>query len=227
MKTKEKVIVLKKKYRLVPAVALTLFLMSFCACADGGQPEESPPPQAQPTETEPMSGEVVVTFDYERQSGSASNQYAIWVEDMNGNYMNTIFATKWTAGGGFKSRPDSIALWVEKSEIASMPDYYVDAVSGATPRGSGSQSYAWNLMDVNGEMVSPGEYRILVEGTLRWKNRVLHSCEIMIGDTPVTAQADAEYIYEASDRQAALTGASPENTMIGAVTVSYAPVAER
>ena len=222
----KKVIVLKKKYRLVPVVALTLLLMSLCACSDGGQQEAPQTPHAQSTQTEPSSGEVVVTFDYERQSGSASNQYAIWVEDMNGNYINTIYATKWTADGGFKSRPDSIAMWVEKSEIAAMPDYYVDAVSGATPRASGSQSYAWNLMDVNGEMVSPGEYMILVEGTLRWKNRVLHSCEIMIGDTPATASADAEYVYEASDRQAALTDISPENAMIGAVTVSYAPIVD-
>ena len=243
---------MKKNYRLNFAIALALLLISLCACTDGGQPETSPPPSTQPTQTErpsaspddaqsqlqqpddnggppahaAPSGEVVVTFDYEKQSGSASNQYAIWVEDMEGNYVNTIYATKWTANGGFKSRPDSIAIWVEKSDISSMPDYYADAVSGATPKASGNQSYTWNLKDINGDTVSPGEYKILVEGTLRWKNYVLYSGEIMIGDAPVTIQADAEYTYETSDRQTALTSDSPENAMIGAVTVSFVPAAE-
>jgi hypothetical protein len=172
------------------------------------------------------SGEVVVTFHYERQSGSASNQYAIWVEDTDGNYINTLYATKWTADGGFKSRPDSIAMWVEKSDVASMPDYYVDAISGATPKTSGSQSYTWNLKDISGDDVSSGEYKVFVEGTLRWKNHVLYTGAITIGDAPDAVEADAEFVYEASDRQAALTSNSPENSMIGAVTIRFVPAAD-
>jgi hypothetical protein len=127
--------------------------------------------------------------------------------------------------GGYKTRPDSIALWVEKSDIASMPDYYVDAVSGATPK-AGTQSYSWNLKDINGETISHGEYKFFVEGTLRWKNYVLYSGIITIGDTPATVTAEVDFIYEASDRQAALTSDSPENSMIGAVTASFIPTAE-
>ena len=245
---------MKRYYIFLTAIVLTLLLFSLCACANGGQPELSsqpetssqPPapasqtinPSAAPLPTgqnvddnassapEAPSGAITVTFHYERQSGSASNQYAIWVEDMGGNYVNTLYATKWTAGGGFSSRPDSIALWVGKSGIASMPDYYVDAISGATPSASGSQSYPWNLKDINGETVPPGEYRVFVEGTLRWKNYVLYTAVVTIGDTPESVEADAEFVYEASDRQAALTGDSPENAMIGAVTVNFVPAAD-
>ena len=242
---------MRRKAKFIPAFALTLLLVSLCACADGKPPETISPPPMPPLQTEhssespddtqmPLqqpedssdsqapvtpSGEVVVTFDYEKQSGSASNQYAIWVEDIDGNYINTFYATKWTAVGGFNSRPDSIALWVEKSGIASMPDYYVDAISGATPKASGSQSYTWNLKDINGDTVPHGEYKIFVEGTLRWKNRVLYTAVVTIGDVPEAVEADAEFFYETSDRQAALTSDSPENSMIGAVTVSFVPVA--
>ena len=242
---------MRRKQKFVLVVALTFLLISMSACASGGRAETSPPMSApSPQEERPhaspdvspsplqlsegdtgssmlvvLSGEVIVTFDYQKQSGSASNQYAVWVEDMDGNYINTLFATQWTASGGHQSRPDSIALWVEKSDIASMPDYYVDAISGANPRTSGSQSYAWNLKNINGDTVSHGEYRVFVEGTLRWKNYVLYTGVITIGDAPVTIQADAEYVYEASDRYDALTGESSENTMIGAVTVSFVPVA--
>ena len=69
------------------------------------------------------------------------------------------------------------------------------------------------------------EDKFFVEGTLRWKNYVLYSSVIAIGDASVTVEADAEFIYEASDRYAALTSESPENSMIGLVTASFVPIA--
>ena len=102
-----------------------------------------------------ISGEVIISFDYERISGPASNQWAVWIEDMDGNLIRTLYATAWTADGGYKTRPDSIALWAEKSGLASMSKDEVDAISGATPR-AGTQSYVWDLTDANGNTVAPG-----------------------------------------------------------------------
>ena len=98
----------------------------------------------------------------------------------------------------------------------------INAVSGATPR-SGTQSYTWDLTDKDGEAVLPGEYNIIIEGTLRWKNRVVYTAMVETGETPAVVFAEAEYIYEASDRQAAFTDESAENAMIGTVTVSFIP----
>ena len=193
-------------------VFLILFAL-FCSCTDGNQSE---PPSFE-------SGMLTITFDYEKQSGSASNQFAVWIEDMNGNYINTLYATRWTANGGYKTRPDSIAMWVEKSELESMKKSEVDAIAGATPK-AGNLTYSWDLTDMNGNTVSPGEYKFFVEGTLRWKNRVIYSGVIEVGGSPVTVSADAEFIYEASDKQAALTETSPENSMIGSVIASFVPV---
>ena len=226
-----------KKRRHILAFIIIILYVSLCACADGGgQGElpvthpvstEQPDSNSESIETGVTSGEIVITFDYEKISGMASNQFAVWVEDMNGNYINTIYATQWTANGGYKDRPDSVAMWVEKSDIASMPEYYVDAIAGATPKVSGSQSYAWNLKDINGNTVQPGEYKFFVEGTLRWKNYVLYSGVIKIGDEPVTVQADVEFVYEKSNNQSALTSESPENKMIGAVTVNFIPAVDK
>ena len=141
---------------------------------------------------------------------------------MSGNYLQTVFATRWTANGGFNTRPDSVALWVEKSGIALMPSYYVDAVSGATPQ-TGEFTCVWNLTDIDGNTVPSGEYRVFVEGTLRWKNYVLYSGVIEIGNTPATIHADVEFVYAGSGNQSALTSDSPENAMIGAVTASFMP----
>ena len=199
--------------------AVIVLLLASCACAYAGQPENANESGASAA----VSGEVVISFDYERISGSASNQYAVWIEDMDGNLIKTLYASRWTADGGYRTRPDSIALWVEKSNRASMSGAEVDAVSGATPR-TGTQTYTWDLTNVNGETILPGEYRFVVEGTLRWKNYVLYSGVIEIGNTPATVQADADFVYEASGRQAALTGESPENAMIGPVTASFTPM---
>ena len=166
------------------------------------------------------SGLVTITFDYLKQSGSASNQIAVWVEDMDGNYLQTVYVTRWTARGGFNTRPDSIALWVQKSEIASLPSYYVDAVSGATPQ-TGEITCVWDLTDIDGNTVPNGKYKVFLEGTLRWKNYVLYSGVVEVGDFPATVQAVPEYVYASSGNQAALTESSAENAMIGAVTVSY------
>jgi hypothetical protein len=201
----------------------------ICACADGHSKTETPSTEThQPIElTEPdtlpaASGEVIITFDYEKQSGSASNQFAVWVEDMNEQFIKTIYATRYTASGGYKDRPDSIALWVEKSSLASMKKSEEDAITGATPK-EGTLTYTWDLTDKDGGAVSPGKYKFFVDGTLRWKNYVLYSGVIEIGDKPSEAGATAEFVYETSDRYGALTGDSTENKMIGSVTASFIP----
>ena len=169
-----------------------------------------------------VSGELVITFDFVRQSGSASNQFAVWIEDIDGSFVKTLYATGYTANGGYKDRPDSIALWVERSGLSNMTGSELDAITGATPRG-GALSYTWDLSDGDGLTVPPGEYVFFVEGTLRWKSFVLYSGTIEIGNTPATVQANADYTYESSERYDALTDNSPENNMIASVTAVFTP----
>ena len=168
------------------------------------------------------TGEVIISFEYTKQSGPASNQHAVWIEDLDGRLIKSLFASRWTANGGFTTRPDSIALWAKRADLANMSSADVDAVAGATP-GTGLQSYTWDLTDLNGETVLQGDYVFFVEGTLRWKSFVLVSGVITIGDDPVTVEGDAVFHYEGSDRYDALTADSVENNMIGAVTAVFVP----
>ena len=170
----------------------------------------------------PATGEVVISFDYTRQTGPASNQHAVWIEDMEGRLVRSLFASRWTANGGFARRPDSIALWAERAGLADMSKAEVDAVACATPS-TGPQSYTWDLTDLNGDTVLQGDYVFFVEGTLRWKNFVLFSGVITVGDEPVTVQGEATFHYEGSDRYDALTADSVENNMIGPVTAVFVP----
>ena len=197
----------------LPLLAILAMLVLLCSCAGSTTPEE-------PSSFE--SGKVTVTFDFEKQSGYASNQFAVWIEDMDGGFVKTLYATRFTASGGYKNRPDSISEWVRKSSLASMKKAEIDAIAGATPK-SGSLAYTWDITDAQGNTVPPGAYRFCVEGSLRWKNRVLYSGVIEVGSASDMAEAEAESIYEGSGSQPALTADSPENNMVGKVTAIFAP----
>lgn len=76
-------------------------------------------------------------------------QIAIWVEDMSGNYITTIYAThkiateSWQSNGGNR-RKESLPVWcysrgVQYSDGLYLPtknEPLVDGISGATPHGS-------------------------------------------------------------------------------------------
>ena len=198
------------------SISTSLLLLMLAGCA-------SPP--AAPAETASQEvGTLCITFEFQKQSGHASNQFAVWIEDANRNYVKTLYATKFTATGGYKNRPDSLSTWVSNSDLANMSD--VDTITGATPK-SGKLAYTWDLTDQKGNAVPDGPYRFVVEGALRWKNHVLYTGDIEIGGKPASATATAKYVYAATADQAALTAESPENAMIGAVKAEYLPPEQR
>lgn len=52
-----------------------------------------------------VGGSVEVSFHYARQKGFSSNQFAVWVEDSGGRFVKTLYATGFTASGGYKKKP--------------------------------------------------------------------------------------------------------------------------
>ena len=166
---------------------------------------------------------VAVTFDFQKQSGYASNQFAVWIEDANGKLVKTLYVTQFTVNGGYEKRPDAIPVWVKQSGLAQGTAQ--DAVSGATPK-SGSLRYVWDLTDQSGARVPDGTYTYYVEGTLRWKNHVLFSGEITLNGEAATSTATGTYTYAVSDEQAALTDAAPEHSMIQNVVATYVPLTQ-
>ena len=188
----------------------------------GSTPAQTPDGGSDIGDTQTATGEVIISFEFVRQSGAASNQHAVWIEDMEGNIVKTLYASRWTATGGFARRPDSLIVWAERADLANMPSNEVDAVAGATPT-TGLQSYTWDLTDMHDNTVMQRDYMFFVEGTLRWKNFVLYSGVITIGENPMTVQGEAIFHYEGTDRHAILNASSVENNMIGPVTVSFTP----
>ena len=232
---------MKKTGAFLAILVIVISMTLLFGCAKDNTPSVVPVPSSTPQiqdaassalpdagrnskdELTPVSGEVVIAFDYAKQSGYASNQYAVWIEDTDGRLIKTLYATRYTANGGYQDRPDSIPAWVEKSGLAEMAKTEIDAITGATPK-AGSLAYTWDLTDLHGNIVKPGEYNFFVEGSLRWKNRVIYCASMEIGNLPVTVEADAEYFFEAGNNQPALSKDSPESAMIGTVTAHFIPI---
>ncbi|MCL2244025.1 MAG: DUF2271 domain-containing protein [Treponema sp.] len=150
-----------------------------------------------------------VSFSFTRQSGSATNQFAVWIEDSGGRHIKTLYATRWTANGGYNRRPTSIPLWVKQSNLSQMSRNQIDAISAATPR-TGNLTYTWDGTDSRGTAVPAGNYTLIIEGTLRWENQVYYRTPIRLGQGAAAPQASVEYTGDS---------AAAERTMIENVRV--------
>ena len=157
-----------------------------------------------------QAGKVEVSFTYTKQSGFASNQFAVWIEDAQGKLVKTLYATKYTANGGWQRRPLSIPIWVKQTNLAEMNKAQIDAVSGPTPK-TGALKYTWDGTDGQGRPLPAGEYTVYVEATLRNDNQVLYTAIVLLGGEGAKVNAQARYSGNST----------AERGMIGAVTVQY------
>jgi hypothetical protein len=140
---------------------------------------------------------VEVSFEFTRQGGRATNQFAIWIEDAQGQVIKTLSVTRWTARGGWNRRPDSIPVWVRQSNVSSMSRGQIDTISSATPR-TGLLTFSWDGTNNRGMPVPDGEYMLTLEGTLRWENRVIYSVPIVLGQGANIAEVNVEYFGEST-----------------------------
>jgi hypothetical protein len=142
-----------------------------------------------------------LAFTFTRQTGAASNQFAVWIEDAQGKYIKTVYAARYTADGGWKRRPSSIPVWVKQSGLSDMTKPQVDALTGATPR-TGTLTYTWDGTDSRGAPVPAGNYVIILEGTLRWENQVYYRAPIRLGQGPAAVQVNVEYVGDPGSERA-------------------------
>ena len=126
-----------------------------------------------------------VSFNYQKQNGPGSNQYAIWIENEKGEFVKTLFVTSYTSKGrsrggekaqrGYIVRPTCVPVWVKTSKAEEKTDQQLDAVTGATPQNSGTQTFTWDFTDEQGKAVPQGTYKIKVEATLYFDSDIVYT----------------------------------------------------
>lgn len=132
-----------------------------------------------------------VTFNYNRQDGPGSNQYAVWIEDEQGRVVKTLFVTAFTTKGrprpgeairrGYTFRPTCVPSWVKAVKAEERTDEELDAYTGATPQ-SGLQTFTWDFTDQTGKSVKKGTYKLRIEATLINDRIVNYTGSFSVGD---------------------------------------------
>lgn len=123
---------------------------------------------------------VELSFNYQKQSGAGSNQWAVWIENAEGKVVRTLTVTSFTSKGrggrrGYTFRPTCVPTWVKNAKAEEMTDEQIDAVTGATPSQSGIQTYTWDFKDADGKEVPAGDYKICFEATLYFNSILLYT----------------------------------------------------
>lgn len=123
---------------------------------------------------------LTVTYTWSRIQSHGSNQVAVWIEDLKGSHIATLFATRFTAKGGYAKRPVSLGEWTAKFDLKNATKDEVDAVSGATPQ-AGTQTLTWNGNDRSGKPVPAGIYVVRMEANIHDADKMFFRGEIEIG----------------------------------------------
>ena len=200
-----------KKKLIITAIAVVIgfgvitVIMTMCTSTSGLN-------SLQTAEGQELTGRrLEISFSYTNVRRIASSQFAFWIEDMEGNYVDTLYVTQWTAQGGFRRRPTSISQWVSTARPADMQQSEIDTISGVTPR-PGDYLVTWNFTDRNGNPVSGRHYRYFIEATMNFNDHALFTGIVTLGEalthnpTPVFSPPDTRF-----------------HNMISNVRVAYSP----
>ena len=165
-----------KKYYFILCTLILSGLMFSHIFAQGKSPEKK----------------VTISYTWSKISTHGSNQLAVWVEDQKGNYICTLFATRYTAKGGYLKRPLSLSEWTSKVNLKNATKEEVDAITGATPA-SGKQLLNWNCKDKSGIPVPKGTYIIRMEANILDADKMFYTGEIKIGGKAGKATGEITY----------------------------------
>ena len=159
----------------------------------------------------PKAGDLEISFNYDKKPGAGSNQYAVWIENAQGEVVKTLFVTQFTSKGrsrggakaerGYTFRPTCMPTWVKHVDAENLSDDQMDAFTGATPASSGVQTFIWDFTDQAGKPVPAGEYRFYVEATYNGPSIVTYTGTVSSGQKAGDLEFKTEYVEESEDRK--------------------------
>ena len=171
----------RKKLFIATLAAMLLAIPAMVLCKQSEQVRA----QSKKGEAAKKAQTLEVSFDYQRQAGPGSNQYAVWIENEKGNVVKMLFVTSYTTKGrarggeqpkrGYIVRPACVPTWVKTVKADKKTDQQLDAVTGATPQAGGTQTFTWDFTDEQGKAVPQGDYKVVVEATLFFDSDIIYS----------------------------------------------------
>lgn len=137
------------------------------------------------------SNAQLATFDFRTVTDngmfSPKHVLAVWVEKSDGTFVKTVFLRA-------SARKQYLYTWNNKSGGST-----VDATTGATLLSHTSHSVQWNCRDLNGNIVTNGTYKFVVEFTDQHAQGPTFSLEFSVGaNNDTTSAADQSYFKDIS-----------------------------
>lgn len=161
--------------------------------------------------TTPKLINTPLTIDF--QMGKAHNHpsFAFWVEDLEGNYIETLFVTQYVGSGIFghgeieagkwKNEPDtvrrpaSLPYWAHKRNVVASDGLVIpspetavpDAITAATPKG--------DFILETGSKINSGKFRVLMEINQPWDSNKFWTNNKYPGDNDYFASLQPALVY--------------------------------
>lgn len=122
------------------------------------------------------SGDIQLVINLTKGEAFNHPSYVVWLEDVEGNLLQTVFVTRsyatgryarehkggfvWGVDSGTSIRPASMPYWKHKFDAQSTPQSIPDAITGATPKG--------NATITTHTHAQLSQFRVLVEVNQAW-----------------------------------------------------------
>lgn len=168
--------------RLIPILLISLLIFGSCS-RNHSSLSNSVEPELVIKKFSALDKELVINLTKGKHHNHPS--FAIWLEDLEGQVIQTLFVTKSVATGIFQygdagdgtwlrvsgpaSRPASLPYWLHRREVAKTPEFSMpnpdnkvpDAYTGATP----SADFRLKVIPASD---LPDKFRLLVEVNQPW-----------------------------------------------------------
>jgi hypothetical protein len=162
--------------------------------------------------TLPENATLQLEVEFIRGKAFNHPSFAIWTEDMEGNYIETLYVTAYVAKGRFAygelapgkwqnepgeaRRPATLPYWAHKRNIEAPDGLYIpstetavpDALSSATPRGS------FNLETATSHP-GKGKFRVLLEINQAWDSNEFWTNNKFPGDINYLSSFQPALVY--------------------------------
>ena len=162
--------------------------------------------------TLPENASLQLEVEFVRGTAFNHPSFAIWTEDLEGNYIETLYVTayvakgkfgygelapgKWKSEPGDARRPATLPYWAHKRNIKAPDGLYIpssetavpDALSSATPRGNFNLETATSFPD-------KGRFRVLLEINQAWDSNEFWTNNKFPGDINYLGSFQPSLVY--------------------------------
>lgn len=185
-----------------------VFLIGGCSSSRNAQTQKSI------INTSPELLKTHLDIDVEPGKSHNHPSFAVWIEDFEGNYIETLYVTQYVAKGVFghgeiqsgkwsnepgeARRPASLPYWSHKRNIKAADGLYIpspetavpDALTGATPKGS------FELL-TGTKLASGQKFRVMFEVNQPWDSNKFWSNSKFPEDKDYNTSLQPAIVYSA------------------------------